>query len=242
MKHIAIIPARAGSKSIINKNLKSLSHTNLVDMAVRAALVSKMFDQIILTTDIETIETEYASNKAIKLHKRPPELALDDTIMSDVVNNVCIDLTANDKNDSYLWLLQPTTPFRLKKHFEDIKEIITLGSEAVISVNEMGAYHRDRTYTMKGPVLYPQRHTNFKNKQDLHKSYIRNGAFYVVKTISFLKNQSFFIPGRKTYGYIMDDWHSVNIDGPKDLIMARAIVHAYEEEFSGRGTMESNLT
>lgn len=242
MKHVAIIPARAGSKSIINKNLKALSHTNLVDIAVRAAITAKLFDKIILTTDIETLIVEYEKNRDVSVHKRPPELCLDETAMNPVVNKVCCDFGLTNYQNSFLWLLQPTTPFRLRQHFEDINQILELGSEAVISVNEMGAYHRDRTYTMKGPVLYPQRHTNFKNKQDLHKSYIRNGAFYVVKTNAFLKNDSFFIPGRKTYGYIMDDWHSVNIDGPKDLIMARAIAHAYEEEFNGRGTMESQLT
>jgi len=50
-RHICIIPARAGSKSIKNKNLLKLNHKTLVALAVEVALESKVFDKIVISTD-----------------------------------------------------------------------------------------------------------------------------------------------------------------------------------------------
>ena len=53
---MAIIPARSGSKGIINKNIKSLNGHPLLAYSVRAACLTKGIDRIIVSTDSE----EYA--------------------------------------------------------------------------------------------------------------------------------------------------------------------------------------
>lgn len=56
MRRLAIIPARAGSKGLKNKNIKVLSGVPLLGYTIKAALDSNIFDTVMLSTDSE----EYA--------------------------------------------------------------------------------------------------------------------------------------------------------------------------------------
>ena len=51
MKNIAIIPARAGSKGLPDKNIKLLNGKPLLQYSVEAALGSGCFDKVMVSTD-----------------------------------------------------------------------------------------------------------------------------------------------------------------------------------------------
>ena len=51
MRRLAIIPARAGSKGLKNKNIKVLSGVPLLGYTIKAALDSNIFDTVMLSTD-----------------------------------------------------------------------------------------------------------------------------------------------------------------------------------------------
>ena len=53
--NIAIIPARAGSKRLKNKNLKTINGKPLIYYAINAAIKSKLFDDVIISTDSSKI-------------------------------------------------------------------------------------------------------------------------------------------------------------------------------------------
>ena len=48
---IAIIPARSGSKSLIDKNIKDLSGHPLIAYSIAAAKMSKKIDRVIVSTN-----------------------------------------------------------------------------------------------------------------------------------------------------------------------------------------------
>ena len=52
---IAIIPARSGSKRVKNKNIKIFNNKPMIAWPILAAKKSKLFDQIIVTTDSKKI-------------------------------------------------------------------------------------------------------------------------------------------------------------------------------------------
>ena len=49
--NICLIPARKGSKRIKNKNIKIFNGKPIIYYSIKAALKSKLFDKIIVTTD-----------------------------------------------------------------------------------------------------------------------------------------------------------------------------------------------
>ena len=67
---IAFIPARKGSKSIKNKNLKSINKKSLVEITIDQALKSKIFKKIILSSD---------SNKILDIGKKKKILTIKET-------------------------------------------------------------------------------------------------------------------------------------------------------------------
>ena len=51
MKNLAIIPARSGSKGLRDKNIKELAGIPLMGYTIKAALDSRLFDTVMLSTD-----------------------------------------------------------------------------------------------------------------------------------------------------------------------------------------------
>jgi CMP-N,N'-diacetyllegionaminic acid synthase len=223
LEHVALIPARAGSKSIINKNLIRLNgNETITEKAVKLAKVSKIFRKIILTSDIEYfLESDNLIWEGVTKHERPDKLCTDTALMKDVVSDALN--SCKIAGDSWVWLLQPTTPFRKLKDFQQIKRKLDLSPcRSVISLRDVEETHPSRMYTIHGEKAFPLKRGNFHNKQDLNPVYIRNGAFYVFKAGDFLSKESFFI--EPCYGHIMPHQRSINIDGPMDLFLAKQII------------------
>lgn len=220
MNHIAIIPARCGSKSIHNKNLQKIKGKSLVQLAIDSAIGSGIFHTIALSTDIPSLIEEYQNHPQVKLVERKPEHASDEALMAPVVTDVInhFQVSPND----FVWLLQPTSPFRVKQDYEEIVSLIERTyASSVISVKDIGPNHPNRTYTIVRGELKPLRYTNFDNKQSLKDIFIRNGCFYVARCVEFKRYNAFYAP--KCIPYLMPEERSINIDGPLDLILAQAL-------------------
>ena len=110
---IAFIPARGGSKSIKNKNLKKLGKKNLVEIAINQALKSKLFSKIILSSDSSSILKVGKKYKKIEIFKRPPNISKDVSKTELAILNYF----KNNKNyiAEYLIVLQVTSPLRKMK-------------------------------------------------------------------------------------------------------------------------------
>ena len=68
-KYIVIIPARKGSKRLINKNTKILNHLSLLEHTIQFSKKIENVSEIILTSDIDN--TESLCNKyKIKFSRR----------------------------------------------------------------------------------------------------------------------------------------------------------------------------
>ena len=113
-----IIPARAGSKGIKNKNLSIVLGKQLFQRSIDHALELKdYFDvEIWLSTDIREILDKSNEYKGINICERGKALAGDNILTFDVVKQLIIEKKMS-KSDIVL-LFQPTSPFRDKKKFE----------------------------------------------------------------------------------------------------------------------------
>ena len=61
-------------------------------------------------------------------------------------------------------------------------------------------------------------------RQDMSPEYTMNAALYLFKWSLFKEHKSVYVDRDKTYGYVMDRYHSVEIDEPIDLHWAEFLV------------------
>ena len=78
-KFIAVIPARKGSKGLVNKNIFMVNGRPLIDYTIQAAKNSNYIDEIFITTD-DSFILDYAKKNNINFIERPKFFATDQGI------------------------------------------------------------------------------------------------------------------------------------------------------------------
>ena len=89
MKSIAIIPARGGSKRIPRKNIKNFLGKPIISYSLDAALQSKLFDEVMVSTDDEEILNIALENGAkvpfLRSKKNAGDLASTYDVLEEVI-------------------------------------------------------------------------------------------------------------------------------------------------------------
>ena len=111
-KVIALIPARAGSKGVPNKNTRLLGGYPLIAWSIMAAKKARSIDRVIVSTD----SYEYAQ-LAIQLGAeapflRPAEISGDRSTDFDFIAHALDWFADNGGEPEYIVHIRPTTPFR----------------------------------------------------------------------------------------------------------------------------------
>ena len=85
---ICIIPARSGSKGLVDKNIRLLSGKPLLAWSIEAAMNSKCFEKIVVSTDSEHYAEIARTFGAEVPFIRPADLATDSASSIDVCINM----------------------------------------------------------------------------------------------------------------------------------------------------------
>lgn len=109
---VCLIPARAGSKRIPNKNVMDLNGHPMLAYTISAAIESNMFDSIIVSTDSEEYATIARHYGAEVPFLRPVALAIDSSPDIEWVSYTLSELHNRGRVFDHFALLRPTSPFR----------------------------------------------------------------------------------------------------------------------------------
>ena len=112
-KNIALIPARAGSKGVPDKNIALLKGVPLIDYTINAALDSQLFDEVVVSSDGDSILNRADALGVLPL-RRPKEYSEDNSSSDSVIEHVIN--TRKYKYSDSIMLLQPTSPLRTSQH------------------------------------------------------------------------------------------------------------------------------
>lgn len=133
--NICLIPARKGSKRIKNKNIKIFNGKPIIYYSIKAALNSRLFDKIIVSTDCNKIKKIAIKAGAEVPFLRPKILSGDKVIDREVIKHFLNFSKINKWKISLLCYLYPVNPLikisTLKKCYDVITrkrcdEVITL--------------------------------------------------------------------------------------------------------------------
>lgn len=233
---IAIIPARGGSKRLPGKNIKILGDKPLIAWTIDAAIKSKVFDHVFVSTDSEEIACISKEYGAEVPFLRPAELANDTATTNDVVAHL-VDWyeTESSNKVSIIAILQPTSPLRNATHInEAFAEMEAKDAKAIISVcelehpihfcNQLGT---DRSMAA---FINPK---NIKRTQDLDPTYRLNGAIYIFDRNYVGRMNKLYSEG--TFAYIMDSKLSIDIDTENDFNLVKYQLYSNSQETSELG-------
>lgn len=226
-KILGIIPARGGSKGIPGKNIKEFCGKPLIAWTIEAALESKALSRLVVSTDYEEIAKIAGKYGAEIPFFRPAELAGDKSpTLSVIIHTVKYLMNNEGYKPDFVLLLEPTCPSRKAKHIKEaIDLILRTAADSVVSVVEVPGHYNPfwqfRVDNNQKMEIFTGGSFNkiIIRRQDLPKTYTRNGAIYIFKTeLLFSVEPSFY--GNDSRAYIMDAANNVDIDTPEDWLEA----------------------
>ena len=204
MKNLAIIPARSGSKGLIDKNIKMLNGKPLMAYTIMAAINSEEFDEVMVSTDsprYAQIAKEYGAKVPFL---RSAETSSDSASSWAMVEEVLGKYRELGREFDSFCLLQPTSPLR---EANDSKAAYKLfkkeASFAVVSVCEA-----EHSPLWCGHLPDNKEFIDFidsssmRQRQAGGKFYRLNGAIYIVNIEKF--NEDKFLYQKGSYAYVMD--------------------------------------
>ena len=238
-----VIPARAGSVGITDKNLQQVDGKELLIRSIEhGKFLSKLLDcQIIVSSDsqdtlalvrkkfglsheISNPYLDFQFYEGLILHHRPAPLATSESLIMETMYAVRTDLKGIKLFFSDWCLLQPTSPFRSKKGMVELAEKISAATnQSIISLTPVIGTHPARMYQVLADEAIPlsgyETHY-YKKRQDLPPVFVRDGAYYVMSDqLVNQKTQYSGNPDCIIQGY---PWN-INIDEPEDLALARLV-------------------
>ncbi|MCE3251342.1 MAG: hypothetical protein K0Q67_352 [Cellvibrio sp.] len=214
----ALVPARGGSKGILQKNIAPLLDQPLLAYTLKAAQAAGVIDSIYVSSDDDQILSVAHYYGAERL-KRDPHLALDESPIDPVVGEFIHRIKPADKD--IIILLLPTSPLRNAVHIREalaeFRDFPTCRS--LISVYEINNQLM-KAYVGGGEFLQPLAgaHSSYLRRQDLPSLYMPNGAITIFKVDDFMREEN--IPRTHEIPYLMSEYDSLDIDTSDDLLIA----------------------
>lgn len=202
---LAIVPARAGSKGLVGKNIKILCGKPLIAWSIEAGLKSQYIDELMVSTDgqdIADIAVEYGANVPFL---RPDFLASDTATSFDAVKHVIEQYEVRfGRKFDYIILLEPTSPLREDDDIDNMLEKIIAHQDqfdSIISIGEVNEHPSIMKKIRDEHFLTPYvENLEMKSRrQDNDAAYFPYGAAYIVKTDALLAQKTFYTQNNGFY-------------------------------------------
>lgn len=227
-KIIAVIPARAGSKRIKNKNIVKLNNKPLIEYTLKVAKKCKYIDKIVVSSESKKI-----LGIAEKLGVKTPflrEEAFDDFSIVDIAT-----LAAVKQSEKYygnfdvVVQLMPNCPIRsLKTLNSSIENFFKKKKNSQISFFEYNFVNPWWAHFIKKKNIQPVNKETFlkkKRSQDLGKLYCPTGSIWISNIKTLKKYKTFYTP---SYGhFIISFIEAIDIDTKEDLELAKKFTNYF---------------
>lgn len=228
---LGFIPARSGSKRIVNKNTKLLNGHPLLAYTISAALNSKIFSRVIVSTDSGEIADIALKYDAEVPFLRPKEFATDISPDIEWVKHLLLEFQNQGKMAECFAILRPTSPFRQPETIDRAwKQFLADDADSLRAV-EKCKQHPAKMWSIKGGRMEPV----MKNPdssgtpwhsmpyQVLPEVYVQNASLEIAQCSVPLVRGT--IAGDEIMPFFTEKYEGFDINTSEDWIVAEYLIN-----------------
>lgn len=225
MKRLAIVPARGGSKRILNKNVRDFCGKPMITYVLEAARASGLFQTVHVSTESQSIRDVASEFGFPPDFPRPDELSDDHTPIMPVLRYVTEEYAKRGQVFDEVWLLMACAPLIDANDLSSAAALFaqSQGGQPLLAVAEYPAPIEWAFSRGSDGGLTPVQAGMFAvRSQDLEKRYFDAGSFAAFPAATVRDSQgagsdSGFI------GYVLPKGAAIDIDEEQDWQLAEAI-------------------
>lgn len=220
LRVLAVVPARSGSKRVINKNLRLLGPLSLTAHVANTVSATPIIDAAVISTDHASIAHEGRLRGLKVPFLRPPELATDYALAIDVWRHAWLFVEQEERSNYDLSvLLEPSSPFREPQDIiNSIRMLIEKSADSCVTVSRNPAHFTpEKTLSIDSSGLinnYLPASQSQCISQLIPPYFHRNGACYAATRETIIDKK--MIITENTVPLVIDR-PMVNIDEEYDL-------------------------
>ena len=219
MKTLAIITARGGSKRIPRKNIKNFLGKPILAYSIEAAVMSGIFDEVMVSTEDEEI-AEIAKSYGAKVpFYRSEKTAGDFATTNDVLLEVIEEYEKRGQKFDMACCIYPTAPFVTSAKIKDAMEKLEASDADTLIPVVQFSYPPQRAMVIRDELLqFKYLEYIDSRSQDLEKEYHDVGQFYCFKVEPYKKNKKLMLG--KILPYVVPEMEVQDIDTESDWQIA----------------------
>jgi len=223
INRLLIIPARANSKRIKNKNIKIFCGHPIIYYSLQTARKSKLFTKIHVSTDSDKIIKILKKYNFIVDFKRPKKISSNYIQVIDVLRYVVDEYKEKGFEFDEIWSLSACSPLtKVKDLLSAAKLMSEKKNKILLPVTEYSAPIEWAFKFKKNNHLKPIRSGFYKKRsQDLEKKYHDTGAFICIPK-KFLSKKIKLLD-QHYLGKIIPKSRSIDIDEIEDWKLAESL-------------------
>ena len=227
---VALVPARAGSKRVRDKNVARLAGHPLMAYTIAAARASGVFERVVVSTDSERYATIARYYGADVPGLRPEAIAGDLSPDIEWVEHVLDSLEANGRNYDVFSILRPTSPFRSPATIQRAWRAFVgdVGADSLRAV-EKCKQHPGKMWVLRGNRLLPllplspeEQPWHSSQYQALPAVYVQNASLEIAWTRVVREGRT--IAGINIVPFLTEGSEGFDVNQPYDWQLAELMV------------------
>lgn len=233
---IALIPARAGSKRVKDKNIRLLAGHPLLAYSIRAAVDSGVFTKVVVSTDSESYAEVARQYGAEVPFLRPATLAGDKSPDFEWVSHAISWFSARGAHFDAFSILRPTSPFRLPSTIQRAWNQFTSDGQAdSLRAVQKCTEHPGKMWVIRGsrmtPILpYLNEAAPWHSSQypSLPEIYVQNASLEIARVSVLAETAT--ISGHSVIPFITEGYEGTDVNNEVDWWYATHIVDQYSAQ------------
>jgi CMP-N,N'-diacetyllegionaminic acid synthase len=212
----AVVPVRAGSERVPNKNVRPFAGTTLLERKIGQLQRCRMVGGVVVSSEDDGM-LEIARRAGAHVHYRDDYYSRPDVPMGEVAAHICADLY--EFGHIVLWA-NCTSPMVGSELYDDaVGTFLALGDEydSLVSVRRLYEHIWDE----KGPVNYGLGAAH-RNTQDVDPLWVVTYGFLIMAREEIVRREYYI--GDRPYRYEVDKIAAVDVDDEEDFLLAEYLV------------------